>query len=105
MENYARASETPLERTDNNEGPTRASKSSLECEGQNLGNYTWFLSSTNLLQNFPTQPKTQNKKIMNDNNNYTMTESTEPKSGYNNQMGKDRGRYNLPPLKEFHPRN
>ena len=22
-----------------------------------------------------------------------MTESTEPKSGYNNQMGKDRGRY------------
>ena len=23
-----------------------------------------------------------------------MTESTEPKSGYNNQMGEDRGRYN-----------
>ena len=27
----------------------------------------------------------------------------EPKSGYNNQMGKDRGRYNLPPLKNFLP--
>ena len=25
--------------------------------------------------------------------NYTMTEATESKSGYNNHMGKDRGRY------------
>ena len=73
--------------------PARASKPLLERTGQNLGNQTWFLSSTNLLQIFPTQPKTQNKKIMNDNNNYTMTESTKPKSGYNNHMGKDRGHY------------
>ncbi|CAL5437813.1 unnamed protein product [Camellia sinensis] len=27
------------------------------------------------------------------NNHYTMTESTEPMSGYNNQLGKDRSRY------------
>ena len=38
---------------------------------------------------------------MNDNNNYTMTESTEPKSGYKNQMGKDRGRYLFLPVLGF----
>ena len=32
-----------------------------------------------------------------------MRESREPKSGYNNQKEKDRGRYNLPPLKNFGP--
>ena len=48
MESYARASKTPLERTDDNEGPARASNSPLEREGQNLGNYSWFLSPTNL---------------------------------------------------------
>ncbi|KAF5943834.1 hypothetical protein HYC85_017911 [Camellia sinensis] len=59
MENYARASKIPFERTDNNEEPARASKSPLEREGQNLGNYSWFLSSTNLFQTRPTQLKTR----------------------------------------------
>ncbi|CAL5343081.1 unnamed protein product [Camellia sinensis] len=58
---------------------------------------TWFLNPTNLKQTCPTHPITPNKKIWDNNNNYIMTESTEPKSGYNNQMGKDRGRYTTYP--------
>ena len=84
MENYARASTTPLEQTDNNEGPARASKSPFEREGQNLGNYSWFLSSTNLFQTRPTQLKTQMQGVKDVNKTYTTTNSTEPKSGYNN---------------------
>ena len=63
MENYARASKTLLERTDDNEGPARASKSPLEREGQNLGNYSWFPSSTILFQTCPTQPKTRTQGV------------------------------------------
>ncbi|CAL5345742.1 unnamed protein product [Camellia sinensis] len=83
MENYAQASKTPLERTDNNEGPARASKSPLEREGKNLGNYSWFLSPTNLFQTRPTQPKTRMQGVKDVNKIYTTTNSTEPKSGYN----------------------
>ena len=70
----------------------RATKYSLERPTQKLDSNTWFPNPTNLKQTCPTHPITPNKKIKNDNNNYTMTESTEPKSGYNNQMEKDRGR-------------
>ncbi|KAF5945010.1 hypothetical protein HYC85_015238 [Camellia sinensis] len=59
MEKYAPAPKLPLERTNNNEGPAQASKSPLEREGQNPGNYSWFLSPTNLFQTCPTQPKTR----------------------------------------------
>ena len=55
----ARAAKIQLERTDNNEGPARVSESLLERESQNLGNYSWFLSPTNLLQTCPTHPITQ----------------------------------------------
>ena len=71
----------------------RANNSSLERRTKNLDSNTWFLNPTNLKQTCPTHPITPNEKIKDDNNNYTMTEYTEPKSGYNNQMGKDRGRY------------
>ena len=84
MENYARASKTPLERTDNNEGPARASKSPLEREGQNLGNYSWILSSTNLFHTSPTLPKTRTQGVEDVNKTHTTTNSSEPKSGYNN---------------------
>ena len=63
--------------------PARASKSPLEREGQNLGNYSWFLSSTNLFQIRPTQTKTRMQGVKDVNKTYTTTNSTEPKSGYN----------------------
>ena len=71
----------------------RANNSSLERRTKNLDSNTWFLNPTNLKQTCPTHPIIPNEKIRNNNyNNFTMTESTE-QSGYNNQMGKDRGRY------------
>ena len=91
MEYYARASKTPLERIDNNEGPARASKSPLEREGRNLGNYSWFLSPTNLYQTRPTQPKTRTLGVEDVNNTHTTTNSTVPKSGYNNLKKRETG--------------
>ena len=83
MENYARASKIQLERTDNNEGPARASESPLQREGKNLGNYSWLLSSTNLFQTCPTQAKARHQGVEDVNKTYTTTNSTESKSVYN----------------------
>ena len=73
----------------------RATNSSLERRTKILDSNTWFLNPTNLKQTCPTHPIIPNEKIKDNNNNYTMTESTEPESGYNNQMRKYRGRYNF----------
>ena len=78
---------------DQNKEIARAKNCSLERRVKILDSNTWFLNPTNLKQTCPTHPIIPNEKIRDNNNNYTMTESTEPKSGYNNQMGKDRGRY------------
>ncbi|CAL5438918.1 unnamed protein product [Camellia sinensis] len=74
----------------------RATNPWLERPTQKLDSNSWFTNPTNLKQTCPTHPITPNEKIKDDNNNYTMAEYTEPKSGYNNQMEKDRGRYRLP---------
>ena len=51
----------PLSSVQHNTVHTAFVYSPLELTSQNLGNQTGFLSSTNLLQIFPTQPKTENK--------------------------------------------
>ena len=70
---HARASKRQLEWRSNNEGPARASKSPLEREGQILGINSRFLSSTNLFQTYPTQPKTQVQRVKACNQNKTTT--------------------------------
>ncbi|CAL5398354.1 unnamed protein product [Camellia sinensis] len=64
----------------------RATKYSLERPTQKLDSNTWFPNPTNLKQTCPIHPITPNKKIKNDNNNYTMTESTEPKAQLARQL-------------------
>ena len=71
MNIHARASKCPPERISNNKGPARASKASLECEGQNLGINFWFLNTTNLFQTCLTQPKTQIQRVNDENENKT----------------------------------
>ena len=92
----ARASKLPLERTTlqrkywKGDFPARVPKAPLERTDQNLGNNTWFLSSTNLFHTCPTQPRTQKQGVNDVNEMYTTT----------NKKG-NRDRYNLPPLKNF----
>ncbi|CAL5393991.1 unnamed protein product [Camellia sinensis] len=96
LDAIARSSENNLARATRHKTTlARATNPWLERPTQKLDSNTWFPNPTNLKQTCPTHPITPNEKIKDDNNNYTMAEYTEPKSGYNNQMGKDRGRYTL----------
>lgn len=97
--------ETLARATDQNKELARAMNCSLKRRVKILGSNPLLPSSTNLLQPAHCIPQLRNRKLKDGNNHNIMAGATEPKSGYNNQMEKDRGRYNLPPFKEFRPRN
>ncbi|CAL5362245.1 unnamed protein product [Camellia sinensis] len=83
-------------------------KSSLERRTASSSEGSKFWAATLCSQAQPTCykpahciPQLRNRKIKDGNNHNTMAGATEPKSGYNKQMGKDRGRYMNSHLKYF----